>query len=341
MNYVLPRARARLLVLALLTAGVLALGASGSAWATPSQRPGGQTIVTRTPGQLESPTPTSTPRRRSPTRTPTPTRTATPGPGTATSTPANAATATAQAGTATAQGATATVQAATATAQVGTATAQAGAPQPGAFPCVTRPSDPPNDAPRVIREVVNGQTVLTMLNCPWSLRITAGDLGQAATFELKLVGLGASFPPNAGERFFGPHIELTLFDANGNPISSPTFAQPVELCFNYTAAEAAAIGDARQFVIELYNPATRTWERLTSTLDAANRLICTQLPHLSRYALAARVPLPSALPNTGAAGGALVPGWLWLLLAVLLGAGASLWARHGRAPVAVRVERER
>lgn len=333
MKYVLPRARARLLALALLIAGVLTLDAAGSAWATPSQRPGGQTIVTRTPGGLnDTPTPTATPRRRRPTSTPTSTPTGTPG--AATSTPANAATATAQAGTATAQGATATAQGATATAQAATATAQAGVPQPGSAPCNVRPSDPPNDTPRVVRETVNGQTVLTLLNCPWSIIITAGDLGQTVSFELKLIGLGGSFPPNAGERFFGPHIELTLLDASGKPIPSPSFAQPVDLCFNYTVGETSAIGDPQLFTIELYDPATRTWQRLPSTVDAGSRRICTQLPHLSRYALAARVPQPAKLPNTGAAGGALVPGWLWLLLVVLLAAGASIWSRQYRAPKA-------
>ena len=187
--------------------------------------------------------------------------------------------------------------------------------------CSERPEDPEPNAPRVVRTRVNRNSAQVLENCPWSIDIEPGDLSEDGELEAKLILASASQGPNAGERFFGPHVELTLFDANGQPLVKPNFAQPVKLCFTYTTADLAVIGDPAAFTIELFNPDTKRWERLPSTLDLANSRVCTQLPHLSLYALAARVPQPSALPNTGASAQSLAGVGLWALLALMLGMG--------------------
>ena len=133
--------------------------------------------------------------------------------------------------------------------------------------------------------------------------------------------------PNAGERFFGPQAELTLLDANGNLIASPTFSQPITLCYTYDPTDLATVGNSGAFSIELLNTATNQWQRLTTTPDTANSRVCTQLSHFSSYVLGGRLATPSSLPNTGTAAQPLVGAWLWVLLAVALGAGASIKAR--------------
>jgi hypothetical protein len=212
------------------------------------------------------------------------------------------------------------------TAVAPTPTAQASASGP--IVCDVRPADPATNAPRVIRQALDAASALTLTNCPWSIDIDAGDIGQPGALEIKLLAAGGSQPPSAGERFFGPHVELALFDQNGNPIARPSFQQPITLCFTYSADDLGLIGDPTAFAIELFNPDTKLWERLPSTLDRANRRVCTQLPHLSMYALAARVPQPAALPNTGAADTPAPLAVLWALLALTLGAGAHVWARR-------------
>jgi len=282
---------ARPLALAIIAVGILVLGAQPAAWATPSQSPAGQTVPRR---KTATPTATTTPTAKAqPASTAIPAATATP---TATNTPIVA-------------------------------------PVSGglsSFPCTIRPADPDPSTPRVVRQAVDGNTSITLLNCPWSLVIAPGDIGSPGTLEVKLINARASQPANAGERFFGPHVELTLFDTNGQPIANPAFVHPVTLCFNYDANDLAILGDPTQFAIELFNTSTQQWDRLTSILDTANSLVCTTLPHLSLYALAARVPVPGALPRTGAPSDPSLPIWIWALLALGLGFGLSAWARRSQ-----------
>ena len=185
--------------------------------------------------------------------------------------------------------------------------------------CSVRPDDPSPNVPRIVRTRVNRNSALALENCPWSVEIEPGDLSEDGELEAKLILASTSPGPNAGERFFGPHVELTFFDVSGQPLVKPNFAQPVTLCFTYAAADLAVIGDPAAFTVELFNPDTKQWERLPSTLDLANSRVCTQLPHFSLYALAARVPQPSALPNTGAPAQPLVGVGVWALLALTLG----------------------
>ncbi|MFN8500882.1 hypothetical protein [Kouleothrix sp.] len=335
MNHFPQNRSVRRLALTLVALALLALGLNGAASAAPAS----QTLPTFTPTQVNAPEPsatstqTPTPRRQ---RNPTATATAT---ASVTTTPTASPTANAAEATATSvAGATATAGAnATATAGANaTATARAGGPTERPEPtevrdderCPLRPDGPPAGSPRGIRQPVDGNSALVIVNCPWSIEIEAGDLGAPGTIEAKLINPGDSRGPNSGERFFGPHVELTLFDSNGNPIAAPTFKQPVQLCFSYTSADLAIIGDPASFAVELFDPGKKQWERLPSTVDRTHNRVCTLLPHLSLYALAARVPQPSSLPNTSAESGPAVGTWVWVLLALALGTGASIRA-HG------------
>ena len=342
----------RPVALTALLLAILVLSAQPSAWATPAQHPAGQTLppptftpagapdITNTPTNTQTSntaTPTATPRgrRRTPTPTTAPTSTAVSqsGAATATSAPGNPG----QGGTPPGQGGNNPGQGGNPPGQGGGTGNQPGLPS---FPCTVRPANPDPAAPRSMRQAVDNGTNSTLLNCPWSLTIAPGDLNAAATFELKLINAAASQPANAGERFFGPHIELTFFDATGQLIAHPTFAQPLDLCYNYSAADLAPIGDPALFAIELFNTTTQQWERLQTTLDTANSRVCTTLPHLSLYAVAARVPVPGSLPRTGAADDTAPARWAWGLLALGVGAGASLWARRAqRAAQPVEIQK--
>jgi hypothetical protein len=204
-----------------------------------------------------------------------------------------------------------------------------------------------------IREAVAPGTVAQLLACQWSLAISGDDLGIRGVIELTQVSPAVSNSANAGDTFFGQHVDLTLFDDQGRPITQPSFAKPVELCAIYTADDLVRVGSPSRFVIQVFDPATSRWVALRTTPDPTNNRVCAQLPHFSRYALVARVqqPPPSSaqppaniptrvpsagvqvaqpgnLPKTGGLANITVPAWLWLVIGLTVGSGLALVLRR-------------
>jgi hypothetical protein len=212
-----------------------------------------------------------------------------------------------------------------------TATAACRRPQP------QRPSQQPCSV-GPIREAVGPSTAVQLASCQWSLAVAGNALGRNGTIELTQVSPAVSFGANPGDSFFGQHVELTFFDQAGNPVAQPSFAGTVQLCASYTADDLARVGRPSTFVIQTFDVAARRWVALPTTPDPANSRVCATLPHLSRYALAARLPQPAAtgvqpvrpgnLPVTGGFADLTIPGWLWLLTGLSVGVGVALVVRR-------------
>jgi hypothetical protein len=190
-----------------------------------------------------------------------------------------------------------------------------------------------------IREAAGPNTSVQLVGCQWSLTVGGNALGRTGSLELMQVSPAASFAANAGDSFFGQHVELTFFDEQGNPVAQPNFANPVQLCAIYTADDLVRVGRPSSFVIQTFDVATQRWVALPTTPDPVNSRVCAMLPHFSRYALAAKVqqqasPVggqaaqPGSLPVTGAFADLTIPGWLWLAIGLSIGVGVALVVRR-------------
>lgn len=206
-------------------------------------------------------------------------------------------------------------------------------------------------------ENIGPGTARSISSCPWWVNVDADDFSADGAIEIALIAPGASPPPNGGDIFVGRLIEVTLFDQDGKPVPRPTFSRTIELCYNYSAEDLARAGAATNFSLQTFDTATSQWVVLPTTLDSTNRIICTELPHLSMFGLAAKISasaappasaapvesepvaapiapvagaapanLPSVLPNTGAGAGEAIPVWIWIMIGVAFGIAGALSA---------------
>lgn len=346
MKRISPPQLARLAALVLMLCGLFALGAGGAAWATPLQAPEGQTVPTRGPGSrlnlgqvscagadvlvefvlvqlpdnitdfgavsyvVNGQTRTAAFERRTGNvahyidRIPP---------------------------SAQAPNGSYDVTSATVTLVAGGQPVVLSLQNPNRFTAVCRTAPPPTPrrggcpvAPQ--RNAAGPNTEAEVADCPWWASIELNDLSVNGTFEMRLLAAGATPPPNTGNTFFGPQVELNFFDANGNLVSNPAFARPVKLCYNYTN-DSAARGNLANLVIQTYDTTLRRWVALPTTLEADTENICTQLPHLSIFSVVLQRlgggVRPVALPNTGAASDILIPFWVWLMIGAAGGVAGS------------------
>jgi len=226
---------------------------------------------------------------------------------------------------------------------------------PNKFTVICKTSKPPKSSNTSCpdggsRENIGPGVERTISSCPWWIHVDADDFSTNGALEIAPIAPGAAPPPSGGELFVGRQIEVTLFDQDGKPVTPPTFSKTIQLCYNYSAKELAQAGAATNLSIQTYDTAASQWVVLPTTLDSANRIICTELPHLSMFGLAAKtgapaapqvaapaVPqvaapvaaaapgvVPSVLPNTGANEDEAIPVWMWILIGMTLGIGGAL-----------------
>lgn len=207
-------------------------------------------------------------------------------------------------------------------------------------------------------KLVNGALVgsngeAQLFSGPWRLDLALINCQLPGHFEIKLLAPGA-VPGLGGSSFFvGAQVEVTFFDANGQPVSQPPVVSAMRLCFAAAADDLTRAGGAANVALQTFDTASGQWTTLAT--GATNGVICAQLPHLSLFAVTARdqaaappvvvappasAPpvvagsngvVPSQLPNTGATNERLVPIWLWALIGLLLGgAGVSFALRRRR-----------
>jgi hypothetical protein len=243
---------------------------------------------------------------------------------------------------------------------VGAQTITVGLENPNRFTVVCRQeSNSSDDCP----ELGDGNSVgpgaeAELRLSPWRLRIRVIKCDSKGRFELKLISPGDAPGPNAGEVFAPWLIEITYFNNEGKMVSNPTFTGSMTLCYDYSAADVAQAGGVGNLTIQTYDPAQAKWVALATTVEA-NSSICTELSHLSTYAVAMPNPaqitpaaapvsnppntqpavapavsnapqtpgaVPRALPKTGAPSESLVPFWLWALIGLLIGMACTIFA---------------
>lgn len=123
-----------------------------------------------------------------------------------------------------------------------------------------------------------------------SVSVVIGPGAVTTPGILRIEPVPAGSLPSAGRgfAFIGKQAEITLLDAGGKPLSAGAFAGPIQVCFGYTEAELALVGnDPARFVVRTFNPKTSEWEGLPTTPDLGNRRVCGSVRHLSLFALAA------------------------------------------------------
>lgn len=189
---------------------------------------------------------------------------------------------------------------------------------PPALPCRPRPPGPPPGNPRVVQRPVEPGTGVVIENCPWIFTASNSAFTIAGTLVAQLLAISSSQAANAGDIFIGSVIDITMLDRANQPITKPTFSTPVDLCYIYDADEERRAGGAENLVIQTFDVPTSRWVAMPTVLDRANSQVCAALPHLSLYAVAIQQSGPAAMPNTGTAFEAGLPGWVWLLIILAL-----------------------
>jgi hypothetical protein len=172
---------------------------------------------------------------------------------------------------------------------------------------------------------------VTVVNCPWLVNVTSDDLAVAGALEIRPVQPSTIPPANPGDTLLGPLADIVLLDDSGNPVASPSFANPIEVCYIYGASELAVAGnDLARLTIQFYDLAARRWSAVPTTSDTGAGRVCAAVTHLTRFALTTRLPVPSSLPNTGGAQTTLFSSWIWAVIVASLLAGGALVLRAGR-----------
>ena len=186
----------RSIALVAAVAAIMLLGANNSAWATPAQRPAGQTIPTVTPGAPAAPDVIPPP-----------------------------------------------------------LTGAAGEAQERV-------------APGIAATVSTGDGDATVI-------LPANALSASGTLVLRPSSADAAPPANAGFALLGKAVEITLFDAQGKPIAHPSFANPIQVCFAYSAGDLAKVGgNAEALVVQFYDTAASKWVALPTTVDVSSGRAC-------------------------------------------------------------------
>jgi hypothetical protein len=195
----------------------------------------------------------------------------------------------------------------------------------GCPPAVTSPKAPPSGPTKVIGPGCGATISLGDV----TVTISNNGLGFPGTLEVAPVMRQALPVANTGITLFGEPVMLTLSDASGNVSNKAVFANSAQVCFNYTAADLAAVGgDPKNFLVQYYDTSLspEAWVSLAGTADASNSRVCAATTHAGMFALAGKAGAanPEALPVAGgpAVGNAdpaqsSIPWWSWLLIAPL------------------------
>jgi hypothetical protein len=164
-----------------------------------------------------------------------------------------------------------------------------------------------------------GPNVNTVIvNCPWVVFFTGGPTTPSGAIEIRPEQPNTIPPPNAGDVFVGPLADIVLQDRNNNVVTRSNFANRIEICYFYGASELARAGNnPASLTIQFFDTALGSWVALPTSPISAGGRVCAVTNHLTLFALATRLPTPSALPNTGEAPAAL-PLWMWLTIALTL-----------------------
>jgi len=164
----------------------------------------------------------------------------------------------------------------------------------------------------------------TIVNCPWIVIVTGDDSPTQGRIGIRALAPNNLPPPNSGDSFSGPLANIVFIDASGNLVAHPTFANPIEICYAYAAADLARVGNnPAGLAMQFYDEGSATWITLPTAPNSAAGRICATVNHLTKYAVAIHQQVPASLPNTGA-DDAQLGVWIWSAIVLTLLAGATL-----------------
>jgi hypothetical protein len=211
-------------------------------------------------------------------------------------------------------------------------------PGKAATPAVTPPAATPAQG-SVQQAVAPGiAATISTSDRTASVVLPANALRTSGTLVLRPMTSGKLPPASPGFKLLGKAIEALLFDAQGRLLAHPSFANPIQVCFTYTAADlATADSQPADLVVQSFDTSTSTWVALPTALDSSAHRVCGSVTHLALFALTVRSAAPGAPPQTGAHG-TLLPGqlpdtgpqtpglstWLWVFIALGLVAAVAV-----------------
>ena len=163
-----------------------------------------------------------------------------------------------------------------------------------------------------------------------TLTFPTGAVSDGSTATISPLAAGETPTIGAGFSLVDTVVEIIVRDAAGNVLSDFS-ANPVRICFDYTAGQLLAAGGDTTNLEIVRNPGLTDEGAITSNraVDNTAQQICVDVTQFSTWTVAARVP--SALPVTGTVT------YLLLVLgvvavALLLSGGVALqWRRRHRS----------
>jgi hypothetical protein len=165
---------------------------------------------------------------------------------------------------------------------------------------VTQPSTPALAG--AVRQEVQPATAAQVSTADGSIavHIPTNAFDGAGTLEIHSEAPGKGSLGQSNLQFLGRAVEVRLFDASGKLIEHPEFANPVQVCFTYSADDLVkANGKPEQLKVRFYNTSTNEWESIPTTVE--NGRACGSVKHFTLFALTTETTLPALLPQTGLA----------------------------------------
>ncbi len=131
-----------------------------------------------------------------------------------------------------------------------------------------------------------------------TLTFASGSVADGATATIRPLASGDAPAIGAGFSLVDTVVEIVVRNANG-VVMSDFSANPVRMCFDYTAAQLLSAGGDTANLEVVRNPGLTDESSITSNraVDSAVQQICVDVTQFSTWTVAARVP--TALPVTG------------------------------------------
>jgi len=178
------------------------------------------------------------------------------------------------------------------------------------------------------------QTIPTPIPGDYSIVLPPQQDGRDYSFDFRLLP-EVDCPPPAGCELYSP---FTLDAFLGTELIYPVrFNPPLEICYEYSPAEAAAMGGAENLMLAYWDDDREAWVPLDNPrIDKSLRMVCGDIAFLPATACGLAVTCaisPTGVPITGLTEGPSSPAGTLLVVVLALGAALALAAivRHGRA----------
>ncbi len=137
---------------------------------------------------------------------------------------------------------------------------------------------PPTPTPTPIASAQSQEEVF--MCWPWEVVIPKAGLPNNAVTSCQ-PSLGIELPAASSFMYLGHVTEVEVKDGTGSLVTE--FDPPIEVCFNYTATELAAVGDdVNNFLIQTFRDGD--WESLSTSPNGFNR-VCAPVDHLTLFGL--------------------------------------------------------